>query len=187
MASRRIMISHRSTRASGAVSWYRMSGKLATFTSLILLSACGAGYPPPDGFVDACYGGDFRTRLVDGGTLQFKMIIPATEGQWPELAAKLGEVAKANDLQVFDTSIARSGIRTFEVSLCTPKGLWVYADKRIWTEGTPDRDPAHVPITLTQYEATYEWKPVAAALLNEFKEWPGGIRSEYPARTVGGG
>jgi hypothetical protein len=161
-------------------------GKVAASISLCALTACGAGYPPPDGYIDACYGGDFRAKIMGAGTLQFTMRIAATESQWPELASKLGVVGRAHGLQVFDTSMTPAGLRIFEVSLCTPRGLWVYADKRIWAQGPPDHDPDHVSVILYQYDAAYDWEPVAAALLNEFKDWPGNIKSEYPARKAAG-
>jgi hypothetical protein len=144
-----------------------------------LCNACGAGYPPPDGYVEACYGGDFRANLMNGEPRKFEMRVAAEESKWPELRERLVAVAAAHGLETFDTSMASPGLRMFEVSLCSRKGLWVYADKRIWEKGPPDREPGIVVILVSQYKTTYEWQPIASALTAAFEDWPGKAEGKY--------
>ncbi len=82
--------------------------------------------------------------------------------------------------------MAPAGLRLFEVSLCSKKGLWVYADKRIWEKGPADHEPSIVPIMLYQYNDTYEWRPIASALTAAFEDWPGKVEGKYlePAVTA---
>jgi hypothetical protein len=151
----------------------RVSAVVVALLATCLCNACGAGYPPPEGYVEACYGGDFRANLMNGEPRKFEMRVAAEESTWPELRSRLVAVAVAHELEVFDTSMAPQGLRMFEVSLCSSKGLWVYADRRIWERGPPEHEPGMVVIVLRQYKTTYDWRPVAAALEASLGDWPG--------------
>jgi len=143
-----------------------------------VLTACEAAYPPPSGYVEQCLGGDLQHKL-NGAAPQFQMRVAATELQWPDLLAKLEAFGSTHKLSVFNTSKSADGLRMFEVSLCTSKGLWLYAEKQVWAQGPPDRDPNHVEILLFVHNRAYGWQRIAGDLERFFHDWPGGIRSEY--------
>lgn len=149
-----------------------------------VLTACEAAYPPPSGYVKECLGGDLQHKL-NGAAPQFQMRIAATEQQWPDLLAKLEIFGSTHKLSVFNTSKSPEGLRMFEVSLCTSKGLWLYADKQIWAQGQSDRDPNHVAIFLFLHNPAYNWKPIASDLETFFHDWPGGVQSEYLTPKIG--
>ena len=171
----------RSAQPLGAMETPRPRAVVVALTATYLCNACGAGYPPPDGYVEACYGGDFRANLMNGEPRKFEMRVAAEESRWPELRNRLVAVAAAYKLEVFDTSMAPPGLRLFEVSLCSPKGLWVYADRRIWEKGPPEHEPGMVVIVLNQYKTTYDWQPVASALEASFEDCPGKVEGTYLA------
>ena len=156
----------------------RLVSCVVTLAVLDTLGACQPAYPPPPGYVEACYGPDYGKRLT-GPPASFTMRMAATEQQWPALSAKLKAFGAAHDLEVFDTSMNPEGLRMFEVSLCSAKGLFVWADKRLW-EGMPDRDPDHIQILLFAYRGTYDWRKIAADLESSFHDWPGTVETAYP-------
>jgi hypothetical protein len=143
-----------------------------------ILTACEAAYSPPSGYIKQCFGGDLKHKL-DGAAPQFQMLVAATEQQWPDLVAKLEVFSSTHKLSVFNTSKSPDGLRMFEVSLCTSKGLWLYAEKQHWAQGPPDRDPNHVEILLFIHDATYDWQRIATDLEIFFHDWPGEVQSKY--------
>jgi hypothetical protein len=142
-----------------------------------VLIACEAAYPPSRGYVEECLGGSSQHKL-NGAAPQFQMRVAATEQQWPDLLAKLEAFGSTHKLSVFNTSRSPEGVRMFEVSLCTSKGLWIYADKEIWDRGL-DRDPKHVAILLFIHNPAYDWQRIAGDLEIFFRDWPGEVQAEY--------
>lgn len=95
---------------------------IAAAALALSLTGCGQQrFPPPTGYVDACYGGDRRDRRQTA-TTEFVMRVTATEQQWPVLAAKLKKFGTEQGLAVFDTSMRLDWIHMVEVSLCSPRG-----------------------------------------------------------------
>jgi hypothetical protein len=146
------------------------------------LIGCSPEYPPPAGYVEACYGGDFSKHL-SGARPKLSMLVEATQPQWPQLAQKLKAFGLRHNLQYFDTSVKAQGLHMLNVHLCTPAGLWLYADKRLWDSGPKDPKPDEMPILLFQYRETYEWKTIATALEKDMGDWPGKVEVVVPGKN----
>ena len=82
-------------------------------------------------------------------------------------------------LAVFDTSMRLNWIHMVEVSLCSPKGLFVWADNRLYSDPMPSQDANHVLILVNHYTRDYDWKPIAAGLTEAFKDWPEPVVARY--------
>jgi hypothetical protein len=78
-----------------------------------------------------------------------------------------------------------------EVSLCSRKGLFIWADNRLYADPMPNQDPNHVLILVSRYSDQYDWKPMATGLTEAFKDWPGPSRLQdrltrpHPAGACG--
>lgn len=147
----------------------------------VFLCSCGPQHPPPAGFVDACYGGDSAKNL-NGATPKFTMTIQAREDQWPLLAQRFQEFGAAHNLQYFDTSVKAPGLHMLNVHLCTPKGLWLSADKRVWDGGPKDVEPNQMPVYLYRYGDYLDWEGIARDLEESFRDWPGTVESHWSER-----
>lgn len=107
------------------------------------------------------------------------MRVPATEQEWPILATRLRKFGTEHDLAVFDTSMKLNWVHMVEVSLCSPKGLFIWANNRLYTEPMPNQDPNHVLILVSRYSDHYEWRPMAEGLIEAFKDWPRPVVTRY--------
>src|SRR5580704_15744984 len=137
------------------------------------LVGCSPEYPPPAGYIDACYGGNFA-KYLNGARPKFSLRIEASQQKWPMLAQRFQDFGKQHNLQYFDTSVTNlQGLHMLNVHLCSPDGLWLYADKRLWDSGPRDPKPSEMPIFLFQYKETYDWKAVAADFAMYMRDWPG--------------
>jgi hypothetical protein len=87
-----------------------MNSRYAFFLLVGLINACGPKYPPPPGFVDACYGGNFSKRLA-GATPKLYLRIHASPKTWAELAKRFAAFGALHDLRYFDTSVSEPGLR----------------------------------------------------------------------------
>ena len=153
--------------------------------STVVLCSCGPQgprYPPPPGYVDACYGGDSAKNL-NGATPKFMMKIEAREEQWPQVAQRFKSFGAAHNLQYFDTSVSMPGLHMLNVHLCTSKGLWLSADKRLWDGGAKDPNPNEMPIYLYRYGDKVDWEAIATDFEKSFGDWPGTVESQWPGRS----
>jgi hypothetical protein len=101
--------------------------RLPTTALFLSLICCGGPqFPPPAGYVDACYGG-YHSDNRQTATTEFIMRVPATEQQWPSLSDRLKKFGAEHNLVVFDTSMRLDWVHMVEVSLCSPKGLSIWA------------------------------------------------------------
>jgi hypothetical protein len=115
-------------------------------TAIFFLVLIGSGrpeYPPPPGYVDACYGGQPSDDRPTART-EFVVRIQATEQQWPSLSDRLKKFGAEHGLAVFYTSMKLDWVHMVEVSLCSPEGLFVWADNRLYSDPMPNQDPNHV-------------------------------------------
>ncbi len=64
---------------------------------------------------------------------------------WPEIARRFQQLGQQQGLRYFDTTVHAGGLRMLNVHLCSPQGLWLYADKRLWN-ASPDPAPDEMPI-----------------------------------------
>ena len=85
-----------------------------------------------------------------------------------------------HDLKFFDTSVNESGLRMLNIHLCSAKGLWLSADKRLWEIGPRDLHPDEMPITLYTYGKYYDWQTVASEFQRSLDDWPGGKETQLP-------
>jgi len=150
-------------------------------TTALFLSLIGCGgpqFPPPAGYVDACYGG-YHNDNQPTATTEFIMRVSATEQQWPSLSARLKKFGAEHSLAIFDTSMRLDWVHMVEVSLCSPKGLFIWADNRLYADPMPNQDPNHVLILVNRYADHYDWKPMVKGLTEAFKDWPGAVVTRY--------
>jgi hypothetical protein len=146
------------------------ASQLSAISLALGLCACAPAYPPPAGFVDACYGGNIAKKL-NGAAPKFTMQIHAPQPKWPELAQRFKAFAELHKLQFFDTSVNEPGLRMINVHVCSPRGLWLFADKRIWDGGVQDPKPDDVPVYLFEYDENYDWKTIASEFERSISEW----------------
>jgi len=131
---------------------------------LISLVACEPANPPPQGFVEECYGSDFR-EFHAGKTAEYGFAVESFEEDWPDLKSKLMEFAEKKGLTTFDTSTYAKHIRTIELHVCSQDGLWIAADQRNWLEGpSVEPDPGNVRITVNTYSKQYDWAQLSEDL-----------------------
>jgi hypothetical protein len=153
--------------------------RLATAAILLLLVSCGKPqYPAPPGYADACYGGLHADNPKIFKT-EFVMRIAATEQEWPSLANRLKKFGVDHNLSVFDTSMKLNWVHMVEVSLCSPEGLFVWADNRLYSDPMPNEDAKHVLVLVSRYTDRYDWKLIAVGLVDAFKDWPEPISTSY--------
>jgi hypothetical protein len=155
------------------------SSRVASLFFAGVLCACSPAHPPPAGFVDACYGGNFAKNL-NGSTPKLYLRIRATPEQWPLLADKFKAFGALHDLKFFDTSVNEPGLRMLNVHLCSDKGIWLSADKRLWDAGPRDLHPDEMPIALYTYGRGGNWQVLASEFKNSLNDWPGGIDTQLP-------
>lgn len=156
-----------------------MFSRVALLLSVGLLCSCSPAYPPPAGFVDACYGGNFA-KTLNGSTPKLYLRIHASPEQWPQLAERFRAFGTLHDLKFFDTSVINEpGLRMLNVHLCSAKGVWLSADKRLWTDGPRDVHPDEMPIALYTYGG-YDGQALTSEFQQFLNDWPGGTDSQLP-------
>ena len=98
-----------------------MHSIVTTAFFLSLLGCGGPKFPPPAGYVDACYGG-YHNDNRQTATTEFIMRVPATEQQWSSLSARLKKFGTEHSLAVFDTSMKLDWVHMVEEPL-QPEGV----------------------------------------------------------------
>jgi len=113
------------------------------------------------------------------------MQIHATQAEWPKVAERFKAFGSAHDLSFFDTSVTDvAGLHMLNVHLCSPKGLWLSADKRLWEIGPKDSAPDEMPIYLYAYEPSIDWATIAQQFEQSFSDWSGDVKSQWPGGTA---
>jgi len=108
------------------------------------------------------------------------MQLPASPDQWSDIARRFQDFGASHELKYFDTSVSDiDGLKMINVHLCSAKGIWLSADKRLWS-GRSEPSPNVVPIDLYQYDTEMDWVLIAAELEKSFQDWPGGFQSQRP-------
>jgi hypothetical protein len=131
--------------------------KTARLALLLLAAAsvpgCGQpSHPPPEGFVESCYGGDFK-KYLDGSGPRIAIRIPMTESVWPDLTESLRQFGAQHQLDFFDTSLRLNHAHVLGVSVCSPKGLDIYAADEVWkSDPKADGDPGFTTVFLYTYK-----------------------------------
>ncbi len=153
-----------------------MSSRVALLLPVGLLFPCSPTYPSPPGFVDACYGGNFA-KTLNGSTPKLYLRIHASPEQWPQLAERFRAFGTLHDLKFFDTSVNEPGLRMLNVHLCSAKGVWLSADKRLCTDGPRDLHPDECPIALY---GGYDGQALTSEYQHFLNDWPEGMDRQLP-------
>jgi hypothetical protein len=147
--------------------------------AVLLLASCGASDTAPPGYVDACYGGDF-TKTLSGQAPVFSGQLNISEGQWPRLTQILLELSNRRQLHFFNDTRKGSDLRMIRISLCSPDGLFMYADRRIFLDENGRviiDNPLEVDIFA--YKDRDAWSAFAQEVKDSLNaEWPGKLTSD---------
>jgi len=140
------------------------------------LGACEPVHPPPAGYEQTCYGGNYRKTYVDSVTF-VTFLVQAPERDWGELSALLTRYGRAQEVEVFDTSLVRDNVHYFGVSLCHDEGLFLYASKQNWVKSDSyDPHPDSVNIIVSGYANHDRWRSFAESFAKYLGEnWRGSV------------
>jgi hypothetical protein len=126
--------------------------------SSILISfailGCEPEYPPPEGYVESCYGGDFREKLA-GSKPELLIELELGVEHWPKLKGQLEKIAKENNVRFFFDDREYGGLTMFNASLCSEDGLFMNVDKRIWANSSVSKLP--MMLTIYTYKNQSAW------------------------------
>lgn len=123
----------------------------AIFSALFLMAliSCEPQYPPPEGYVDSCYGGDFAKNIA-GIKPELTITMEVGIEHWPRLKIELERLAARSNVDFFYDDRDYGGLTMFNASLCSPKGLYMNVDKRIWESQKASKLPK-LPMMMTVY------------------------------------
>lgn len=145
---------------------------LSAILILFSISGCEPDYPPPEGYVESCYGGDFGENLVGAKP---KLLISLELGveHWPKLKGQLEDIAKENNVRFFFDDREYGGLTMFNASLCSEDGLFMNVDKRIWSSSKDSDLP--MMLTIYTYKNRSTWgsftKKVKSSMESNWKEY----------------
>jgi hypothetical protein len=147
---------------------------------LILLCSCGEGRKTPEGYIEECYGGDFSRNMI-GKTPNYSAVLDLETSKWEELRTTLKNFANDNGLRFFEDIRQNDSLNMFNVSLCSKDGLWINADKRIWTVGdSSEHIPMPLMIRVQVYKNTEKWASISDSLNSILaKNWPNDLNTEH--------
>ena len=116
------------------------------------LLGCEPSHPPPEGFVESCYGGDFA-RHHDGNTPRVSIRIAIAENDWPGLAESLRQYGLRNKLDFFNTTLKRDHVHALGLNVCSPEGVLIDAHEQLWQSNPgSDHDPNHTTVFLYSFK-----------------------------------
>jgi hypothetical protein len=137
---------------------------------------CGPTYPPPEGFVESCYGGDFK-KYHDGNIPRISIRIPMTESQWPDLEESLKQFSIEQKLDFFDTSLRLDHAHVLGLNVCTERGVEIRAADSVWkSEPRADYDPGYTTVLLYSFK-NFDTSAIGEALIVH-------LQSRHPGATV---
>jgi hypothetical protein len=149
-----------------------VSRALWTVVLALSVSACGSGSTAPEGYVQACYGGDFAAHL-SGKQPMYLATLDINQAQWPRLTEALTSISERHSLRLFNDTRHTDGLDMIVVSLCSEQGLFMTADKRIWSvKAQPNVLELPLTITIYAYRNEQQWRPV-------IKDVDSTLRSEW--------
>ncbi|HAT41300.1 MAG TPA: hypothetical protein DCS87_06175 [Rheinheimera sp.] len=139
---------------------------------LFTISGCEPAYPPPEGYVDSCYGGDFGEKLA-GSKPELLITLELGVEHWPKLKGQLEKIAKENNVRFFFDEREYDGLTMFNASLCSEDGLYMNVDKRIWANSDVSNSP--MMLTIYTYKNQSEWvtfiENVKSSMERNWKEY----------------
>ena len=138
----------------------------------IALVACGSGEQPPEGYVATCYGGNFTTRL-SGTRPIYSATLDIGEAQWPALTQLLTSLAEKHRVRLFKDTRHTEALRMISISLCSEEGLFMNADKRIWTKEDKQFNALPLMVNVFAYDNPERWNTFARDLDSALsQQWP---------------
>jgi len=153
-----------------------MARALLTVVAALPMLGCEPTYPPPEGFVESCYGGNFE-KYLNGKIPRISIRMPLTESQWPDLEESLRQFSIQQNLDFFDTSLRLDHAHVLGLSVCTARGLQIHAADSVWkAEPRADGDPGYTTVFL------YSFKDFDASAIGE--ELVVHLQSLHPGVTV---
>ena len=146
----------------------------------ILLCGCGEGRKTPEGYIEECYGGDFSKNMI-GKTPNYSVVLDLETSEWEELRITLKNFATEKKLRFFEDIRRNDSLNIFNVSLCSKDGLWINADKRMWTVGdSPEHIPLPLMIRVQVYKNDEKWTSISDSLNSMLiKKWPNDLNTEH--------
>ncbi len=147
---------------------------------LIFLCSCSEGRKTTEGYIDECYGSDFSKNMI-GRTPSYSAVLDLDVSEWDSLKLILESFAKENELRFFEDIRRTKGLNMFSVSLCSKNGLWIHADKRIWTIGdSPEHIPLPLMITVLVYKNEDRWVSISDNLNTLLDaKWPNELNTDH--------
>jgi hypothetical protein len=146
---------------------------LLTVVLALSVSACGSGSTAEEGYAQACYGGDFAPHL-SGKQPMYLATLDINQAQWPRLTEALTSISERHGLRFFNDTRHTDGLDMIVVSLCSEQGLFMTADKRIWSvKGQPKTPELPLTISIYAYRNERQWRPVIEDVDSTLRsEWP---------------
>jgi hypothetical protein len=132
------------------------------FAASSILGCGQPAHPPPEGYVESCYGGDFK-KYHDGNGPRLSIRFPLTESQWPDLSESLRQFSAQQHLDFFDTGLRLDYAHVLELSVCSANGVLIYAADDVW-KGKPDFDPGYTTVVLYTFK-NYDARAIGDALV----------------------
>jgi len=159
--------------------------KIGILVSLfIFLCGCGFGHEPPEGYIDECYGGNWSKNMV-GKSPSYSVVLDLHVSEWNQLKLILKKFSKTENLRFFEDIRLTKSLNMFSVSLCSKEGIWIHADKRIWTVAdSPEHIPLPLMINIQIYKNASKWSSISEDLNGLLlKEWPSELNIEHSYKS----
>ena len=138
------------------------------------LAGCGGSSTAPEGYIEACYGGDFG-RHLSGKSPVYLANLSVDEAAWPRLTEILTTIAATHNVRLFNDTRRTDGLRMIHISLCSEGGLFMTADKRDWFDaGRPVFSPRPLMVTIFEYRSDKDWRPL-------IRDVDASLRAEWPS------
>ena len=139
----------------------------------IFLSGCSPGNKPPEGYVEACYGGNFAKNL-SGAEPIYSAALDIDDSQWTKLTEIMKVVSDKHGLRFFNDTRHTESLKMISISLCSERGLFLHADKRIWHfEGQKPDSSLPLMVNIFTYRNSESWTDLAKEVDRILsKEWP---------------
>ncbi len=151
---------------------------LSALVLAIFASACSPSYPPPEGFVDACYGGDWQENMV-GLSPVYSADLNITDENAVDFRKVFADVADGFPVEHFDVGDKFGGVRPIDIDICSENGLFISAIKLGHSTGTEE-----VMIDVFVYKPDYEWQPIVESIESAINaRWPDQLDTS-PTRTT---
>jgi hypothetical protein len=152
---------------------------------LVVLVGCSSENEPPEGYIDECYGGDWQQNMV-GINPTYSVVLDIEKKDWPKLTALFKRFSNEHGLKYFDGSEETSALSMVYISACSNNGLWLHADKRIWSfDGQKDHSPLPLMVSVHIYSNVQNWKHIPKAIDSMLKNtWPNSVNSEHGYKST---